>query len=142
MRRNVGSVDLETGEVLPGTFVYVEGRAKIKEAWFMGFHEGFRALAREKRLQGQPLRVLLALMGRLDFENWMLVSQKEIAEDLGLSASRISEAMRVLTDLGIIEKGPAQGTAKSYRLTPGYGWRGSVYNFHKARRAQLLKVVK
>jgi len=103
----------------------------------MGFQEAFDALARDKDLAGQPTRVLLALLAKLDFENWVAVSQVEIAERLGMRRERVSEAFRVLREKGVIEAVVRPGGIRTYRLNNGYAWRGSVTNLQKERAQRL-----
>lgn len=139
--QRLGMVDQETGELLSGgVLVYVPQRAKIREGWFMGFQAGFLELAKDKELQGQPLRVLLALFAKLDFENFIALSQTDLAVELGLGRNRVSEAISRLKDRGVILPGPKVGTAQTYRLNPGYAWKGNVKNLEAARRSHL-KVV-
>jgi len=117
--------------------VYVPQRAKIKEGWFMGFQAGFMELAKDKDLQGQPMRVLLALFAKLDFENFIAISQVELAREVELRPERISEAIKRLKARGVILPGPKVGTAQTYRLNPGYAWKGNVKNLQAARKSHL-----
>lgn len=137
-QQKVGMVDQQTGELLEGgVLVYVPQRAKIREGWFMGFQAGFMELAKDKELQGQPMRVLLALFAKLDFENYIAVSQADLGRELELRPERISEAIRRLKARGVILPGPKVGTAQTYRLNPGYAWKGNVKNLQAARRSHL-----
>lgn len=141
MRQNVAMVDQDTGELLPGgVLVYVQHRAKIKEGWFMGFQAGFLELAKDEQLRGQPLVVLLALFAKLDFENFIAVSQADLARELNLGRNRVSEAMSRLKARGVILAGPKVGTSQTYRLNPGYAWKGNVKNLHQARASHLAMV--
>ena len=63
------------------------------------------------------------LCGKLDFENFIHVSQKDIAAHLGVQRPRITEAINKLVERGIIAKGPSVGLANSYRLNPTHGWK-------------------
>lgn len=137
MRRNVVSVDQETGEVMDGALVWVSQRAKIREGWFMGFQEAFLELAKDVELAGQPMRVLLVLMSKLDWENFIAFSQGDIAKQLKIRPEAVSRAVRLLREKGVIEAGPVLGNTKTYKLNPGYAWRGSVSNLHKARAHRL-----
>lgn len=106
----------------------------------MGFQAGFLELAKDEQLRGQPLVVLLALFAKLDFENFIAVSQADLARELNLGRNRVSEAMARLKLRGVILAGPKVGTAQTYRLNPGYAWKGNVKNLHQARREHLSLV--
>lgn len=140
-QQKVGMVDQQTGELLEGgVLVYVPQRAKVKEGWFMGFQAGFLELAKDEALRGQTLVVLLALFAKLDFENYIALSQAELGRELSLRPERISECISRLKARGVILPGPKVGTAQTYRLNPGYAWKGNVKNLEAARRSHL-KVV-
>lgn len=141
MRRNVVSVDQETGEMMDGAMVWVPNRPRVKEGWFMGFQEAFEGLAKDAELAGQPTRVLLFLLSRLDWENFISFSQKDIAEKLQIRREAVSRAVKLLREKGLLEAGPTVGTVRTYRLNAGYAWRGSVVNLHKARAQKLSLAV-
>jgi hypothetical protein len=135
----------ETGEVFrgrsqDGTFVYVHHRPKLK-GWFMVFQDAFTELAKDRELWGQPTAVLHFLMGKLDFENHILVQQVEIASALNLPKTRVSEAMKKLVDKGVILKGPKIGRTASYKLNINYGWKGKVVNFKKEQGKRAFEVI-
>ncbi|MCR1342785.1 hypothetical protein [Acidithiobacillus ferrooxidans] len=85
-------------------------------------------------LRGDDLRVLLALLGRLDFENLIQLEQVAIAERLGMQKPHVSRSIKRLIALGCLLEGPKIGRSRTYRLNPAYGWRGSSKGHHKALR--------
>lgn len=125
-------IDLETGEVLQGTLVLIPQKKKIE------FHEGWVAMAQPamkmfsqiKSLEAQ--RVIWALLARLDYENYVLVNQSEIAKELDMKPSNLSRAMRYLSEQSILIQGPKVGRSATYRLNPSMGWKGTTTNHSKA----------
>jgi DNA-binding transcriptional regulator GbsR (MarR family) len=77
------------------------------------------------------------LYSKLDFENFIQQSQKDIAEGLGMKKENVSRAMRVLTSKQIVLEGPKVGRSKCFRLNPNYGWKGKVKTLQEARREQM-----
>jgi DNA-binding MarR family transcriptional regulator len=141
-KNNVRLVDTETGELLSqGVFVYVTGKVKWKEGFFMGFQSAFEKLAQDADLTGQPMRVLLFLFSRLNFENYVAVPQTEVSEMLDMRKERVSEAVRKLVEKGVLLKGPKLGRMQSYQLNSHYGWKGSIRNLEQARRDHLRLAV-
>ena len=140
--RHVTTIDSITGEPIEGIPVYVQAKVKWKEGFFMGIQEAFIALAQDKDIAGRPRRVLDYLFGKLGFENYICVQQKEIAEALDLHKQDVSDSIKLLLDKGIILSGPKLGRSKSYRLNSKYGWRGTVKNLEKERSERFLQVVK
>ncbi len=142
--RHIEQIDAETGEVLQGCMVYIPYRPKHRERFFMGFQDAFIAIAKDHELTLEPMNILLYLFGQLNFENYLHVSQKDIAEALGMKKGNVSRAIKLLIDKGIILDGPKVGKTKTYRLNPDYGWKGRVTNLEKYRRdhRERLHVIK
>lgn len=135
--RHIEQVDANAGEVLRGCMVYIPYRPRHTERFFMAFQDGLIEIAKDGELTGADFRVLLHLFGQLSFENYLHISQKDIAEALGMQKPNVSRAMKLLIAKGIILDGPKVGRMKSYRLSPDLGWRGRVTNLEKHRRNRL-----
>ncbi len=137
------SVDTDTGEILdlrerPGMFVYVPSRPKWGEGWFMAIQDAFVALAKDRSLSGRPMRVLTYMMGRLNWDNYITLTQAEIAGELDLHQQDVSDAVKLLVERGIIQQGPKAGRTNSYRLNSTYGWKGKTINLRERRKVELL----
>lgn len=91
----------------------------------MAMQEGFTYLAKLNLTQEQT-RVLHFLFSKLDFENWLRISQVEIAKELEMKRPNVSKAIKQLYEVGIIHKGPKVGTSWTYRLDPYFGWKGKA----------------
>lgn len=137
MQKYVEQVDRKTGEIMQGCMVWVPQRPKLTERWFMAFQDSFEEIAKDKELTLEPKNVLFYLYSKLDFENYIQQSQKDIAEGLGMKKESVSRAMKVLTAKQIIIEGPKVGRSKCYRLNPNYGWKGKVKTLQEARREQF-----
>lgn len=97
---------------------------KLGRDYFVGFRSGFEGLA-SMDLTGEQYKVLMYLFSRLDFDNFLKVSQKDISEKLKLHKSNVSKAIKRLVELDIIAIGPMAGHSKTYRLNPRIAHRGS-----------------
>jgi DNA-binding MarR family transcriptional regulator len=71
----------------------------------MAIQEAFVALAKDKSLSGRPMRVLTYMMGRLDWDNYITLSQVEIAGELDLHRQHVHAAIKLLVERGIIQEG-------------------------------------
>ena len=83
-------------------------------------------------LNHDQMRVLMALLAELDYENYIQVAQIEIAEALKMQKSHVSRAVKNLIDFGVILEGPKIGRSKTYRLNPQFGWKGTAVNHKRA----------
>lgn len=139
MQRRVRQVDISTGEVLEGGLVFVPARAKIR-GWFMTFQAPLEALAKDASLTQRQWRVLTFMMSRLDFENFIHLSQSGIAEALNIKRPNVSAAVAALVKRGIVLKGPKVGQVSTYRLSNNLGWKGRVRNLETERKRRLSLV--
>ena len=103
----------------------------------MAFQDAFEEIAKDREITSEPRRVLDYMFSKLDFENFIQLSQKDITEALRMHKSQVSEAVKLLTSKQIILEGPKVGKSKCYRLNPNYGWKGKVKTLQEARREQL-----
>ncbi len=137
MNKHIGQIDPKTGEIMNGCMVYIPYRPKLKERWFMAFQDGLEEIAKDPELTLVPKNVLLYLYSKLDFENFIEQTQKEIAQALGIHKEQISRAMKLLIKKQIILESSNSGRSKFYRLNPNYGWKGKTNNLNEYR----LKVI-
>jgi predicted transcriptional regulator len=92
------------------------------------FRDGWKYLASLDNLAGRDARVLFALLERLDYENWVAVSQETLAEELGLRQPHVAAAIKKLTQYQILEreKDPADKRRWMYRFNASLGWKGDA----------------
>ena len=133
--RKIASFDKNTGEILEGVLVYCGVKQNpYSKGWIMNSQEALKLLATDKDLKGETYRVLLILLSQLDFENWIQITQKEIAEILEMKKSQVSRAINILEDKEIILRGPKIGRAYAFRLNPDFGWKGKIRNLNEYRK--------
>ena len=123
-QRRINQVDESTGEVLGGFVAVVRPRQNQLERHFTMNQSALLILA--NTLNGEQLRVLLAFLAELDYENFIQVAQADIAEKLNINKVNVSRSVKALIDVGVIFEGPKVGRSKTYRLNEQFGWKGSV----------------
>ena len=79
MNRHMQQIDHQTGEVVEGFVAYVVPKRKN------GFQKGWMAMAQEammmlaqSNLTGNDMKVMWAMLARLDYENLIQVNQAEV----------------------------------------------------------------
>lgn len=124
-------IDGSTGEVM---LVAVQRpRRQHIGGFFMADQTGFRRLA-HMDLTKTTRRVLDLLFAELDFDNYIAVSQAELARELDLPRQNINRAVGELLEHGVIVRGPRVGNVFTYRLDPNFGWKGRA-----SRRTEALE---
>jgi predicted transcriptional regulator len=134
--KRITQIDLETGEDLGGFVAVIRPRQKSSfQRHFTMNQAALITIANE--LNHDQMRVLMALLADLDYENYIQIAQIDIAEALKMQKTHVSRAIKNLLEFGIIMEGPKVGRSKTYRLNPQFGWKGTVTNHKKALRNGL-----
>ena len=125
LKKYLTVVNEETGEV--------EGHFPLKsrnlgKGWIALYQDPSLWLA-QQRLTGEQYSVLFYLFNKLDFDNYLRISQKDIAEKLSLKQPSVARSIKTLEKLEIIVEGPRAGLNKTYRLNPYVAHKGSR-NYH------------
>ena len=121
MNRHMQQIDHQTGEVVEGFVAYVVPKRKN------GFQKGWMAMAQEammmlaqSNLTGNDMKVMWAMLARLDYENLIQVNQVEVAEQVGMNRHHVNRSIKKLIELGVVLEGVKIGISRSYRLNPNF----------------------
>ncbi|MBZ5753752.1 winged helix-turn-helix transcriptional regulator [Metabacillus rhizolycopersici] len=123
----------ENGEIHQYILTPTKRKKVPKGDWIMAFQESLLHLAKAN-LSGETSRVLFFLMYKLDYENWLRISQISIADELGLKKQQVNRSIKQLIEKGIIVKGPKVGNSLTYRLDPAFAFKGQDRNIKKVRK--------
>ena len=103
MNRHMQQIDHQTGEVVEGFVAYVVPKRKN------GFQKGWMAMAQEammmlaqSNLTGNDMKVMWAMLARLDYENLIQVNQAEVSEQVGMNRHNVNRSIKKLIELGVI----------------------------------------
>lgn len=77
-----------------------------------------------KELKGDELKVFNYMLGIMDFENWINISQKDMAMEIGMHKVNVSKAIKGLREKGYIEV-IKKGRENYYRINPEMAWKGN-----------------
>lgn len=131
--RQTISYDATTGEIMDGSLVYVPKKARVGD-WFMGFQKAMAQMAQDPDFTGATYRVFHLMLSQLDFENYILVNQSDMARKLGMKRPNVTREITKLCKKGVLMKGPRSGHQVTYRLNPNYAWRGKTHKIESASR--------
>ena len=135
--------DKNTGEVLDGVPVFCGvKRNPYATGWVMNSQQALEIIAKDKEITGRIHRILWFLVARLDFENWVQISQKEVCEELSMRKEDVSSGVKLLEKKRILIRGPKVGRSYSVRMNPYFGWKGDVKNLDDYRKKQEYEYFK
>ena len=136
----VVQVDEASGELLQGGQLAVIF-PKRKNGFQVGGWVAMSQIALEAVVRAnmgdQVNRTFLMIISVLDFENYVSISQSDIALKLGMKPSNVSTAFKRLVDEGVLIPGPRVGRVGTYRLNPSYGWKGSAKGHNEALQERM-----
>lgn len=130
--------NLEDGVVQEGALVWVprKSQSQFGDRWFQMAQSTLQMMNKERKALGlEGFVVFHALLARLDWENFIQVSQTEIAEEVEMRKSNVSRAMKKLLDLGFVRQGPKVGKSYTYQLHPELAWKGKPKPHFQARES-------
>ena len=78
----------------------------------------------DAKLSYEEYRVFLKLLSKVDFENYLTVSQKKLSTELNMKQPNIARAIKGLCERQIIIEGPRTGLNKTYRFNPYIAHKG------------------
>jgi len=102
-------------------------KRRIGGQWVAMYQDTLTWLATQ-RLTGEQSSVLFALLGILDYKNYIRISQADIAKQTGIKRPNVARAIKKLANLDIIAEGPRAGMYKTYILNPTVGIKGTQKN--------------
>ena len=134
------TVDDVTGEQI--SFVPMrKKKKKLGVGWMAAYQNGIEYIS-TLPLTGEQLRVFLQMIAKLDFDNYIRVSQAELGNTLGIKQQNIARAIKALLKYDVIVEGPRAGLHKTYRLNPNIGHKGSNIEQTVVEYEQLKKLQK
>jgi len=86
-----------------------------------------------KELRNDELKVFNYFLGVMDFENWINITQKEIAKDINFDLRRTQRAIKGLREKGYIQV-IRKGRENYYRINPNVAWKGNEKSHLKVLR--------
>lgn len=123
--------DKVTRDEVENIALVIPRRKETVKDWLMIFHRGAITMALDAEIRKETYRVFMYILGHLEFENKLLISQNDIARGMDIKQQCVNRAFKQLTQKGILLEDKKYGTVKTYKLNTEYGWKGTVKNLKK-----------
>ena len=95
--------------------------------WVALYQKAISTIA-DMNIPHEQERVFLKLLSKVDFDNFLRISQTEIANELKMKQPSVARAIKELCKKNIIIEGPRAGLNKTYRLNPYIAHKGKNRN--------------
>ena len=107
----------------------------LKNDYARYFTNEMLGLAVDKDFSGNDLRVFLAILANLGFENILNISQQKLADQLNIDRSAIGKSIKKLTSRGYLQVVNTVGRQNIYQFNPHIAFRSRAYNHKNLCRA-------
>lgn len=104
---------------------------KYKKEWIAMFQESLELIAADRDLNGYALRVFLALLSKLNFDNYICIPHSDIGKITSIDRAHVTKAIGKLVKKQIIFEQEGIGNTNAYKLNPNIAWKGDVAKFEK-----------
>ena len=94
------------------------------------FSDGLGRLAVDRKLTPTDKNVLLFLISIMEYENILNVTQKELAEGLGIDAAEVSRSIKRLIENAYLRIVDKSGRQNIYQLNPHIGFKSRAKNYN------------
>ncbi|HYX71967.1 MAG TPA: helix-turn-helix domain-containing protein [Nitrososphaera sp.] len=113
------------------------------ESFFIGFQTAFITLAKmkmdgKKKVGAEAKNVFLFLLGNIDYENMVTISQIEIARELEMKKQNVSRAIKALINEGVLQiTDPLRKRRQRMKLNDEYAWKGKLKTLRTERKKRM-----
>ncbi len=109
--------------------VYPKPAKHLKNSYARYFLDEALALAVDRDFSGTDFRVLLAIIGNLDYDNIINISQKQLGEKLSIGQADISKSLKKLINKGYLQIINKIGRQNIYQFNPHIAFRSRAKNY-------------
>ena len=89
----------------------------------------------QSNLTGNDMKVMWAMLARLDYENLIQVNQAEVAEQVGMNRHNVNRSIKKLIELGVVLEGALKSVSVAHTGSTNFGWKGSAKGHRGPARA-------
>lgn len=127
------TLDKKSGELIPVNIIStpIKNYNAFNGGWLAMSQPALKDFVTNTKFTLTDYRVFLSICAHLDYENYLLVKQSEIAAEIGIAKTHFNRSLKKLVAEGVLENGTKVGRFNTYRLCSHIGWKGSAKN-HKA----------
>ena len=107
----------------------------LKEDYVRFFQEDMKDLANDKTFDGQDLRITLAIISNLSYDNIFNLSHRELAEQIGIQRPNVTKTFNKLVKKGYLQIIGKQGQQNIYMFNPSIAFKSRAKNLKDLKRA-------
>ncbi len=107
----------------------------LKEDYVRFFQGDMKGLANDKTLDGQDLRITLAIISNISYNNIFNLSHRELAEQVGIQRPNVTKTVNKLVRKGYLQIIGKQGQQNIYMFNPSIAFKSRAKNLKDLKKA-------
>lgn len=115
--------------------VYPRPAKYLKNGYIRCFSQEIVALSQDKNLSGNDLRVLLAVIGNLSYDNIVNISQSELGNQSNINQQAISKSIKKLIFKNYLKVVGSIGRRNIYMVNPSLVFRSRAKNLKELKQS-------
>ena len=115
--------------------VYPKPAKYLKNSYIRCFSQEVVALSKDKNLSGNDLRVLLAIIGNLSYDNVVNISQSELGNQSDINQQAISKSIKKLVSKSYLKVVDRIGRRNIYMVNPNLVFRSRAKNLKELKQS-------
>ena len=115
--------------------IFTKPNKYLKDDYARYFSSEMLGLAVDKDFSGNDLRVFLAILANLGFENVLSISQQELSSQLGIHRSDIAKSIKKLISKKYLEIIDTVGRQNIYMFNPNVVFKSRAKNLKELKHA-------
>ncbi len=115
--------------------VFAKPRKHLSDDYARCFLNEMVALALDRDFTGTDFRVLLAIIGNLEYDNKINISQRQLGKELNIKRPEVTKSIGKLISKGYLQVVDTAGRQNIYQFNPHIAFRSRAKNYKDLCRA-------
>ncbi len=121
--------------------IFTAPQKYLKNSYARIFLDQVTILAKDREISHTDFRVLMSIIGHLDYNNIVNVSQKDLGTELNIKQPNIAKSIKNLINKGYLEVIDTIGRRNIYMFNPSIAFKSRAKNLKELKEAWDYKVL-
>ena len=115
--------------------VFTKPKKYLKHEHIRFFQDEMVSTANDRELNGTDLRILMTILGNLDYDNKLMLSHTKLGQQIGIKQQEVTKSFKKLLNKGYIEVVETIGRQNIYMFNPSIAFKSRAKNHNELKQA-------
>ncbi len=115
--------------------VFTQPKKYLKHEHIRFFQDEMVSTANDRDLNGTDLRILMTILGNLDYDNKLMLSHTKLGQQIGIKQQEVTKSFKKLLNKGYIEVVETIGRQNIYMFNPTVAFKSRAKNHKELKQA-------